>query len=735
MMKVYTQRIFLSAFMLLLGACDRQPLSATALPVTQAAITTREAPSSPTAMTMLVPTATLEVATGTPALTPTPQATATATGTPTASPAPTAVPLTMTEEMTFELVAHEGGEVRSVAVDGNIAYVGVGPRLVALDASNPASPQLIGRSEVLPGLVEAVVLESDGQQTRAYAAAGDQVVELALGADGEMTVEGVIAVPGHIRVLALAEGRLYGGGIVRGEDGEASGFVAVVEVQPDTLGLVDVVNLSTAVSALALAENALYVGHFGGLSGILVNNGQLGRSRLLKGANEVYSLQIVGSTLLVGGYMELRAYDISAETGDTLPRGDRLWEIEASEELFLPMIEGIATNGETVYTIGNIPAGNYIPSRLAFPAPESFDAEAAPSASPLVAMNGNHLFVAEGDVLEIYDISRPGELVQVGGYGAPVPTAGDLAIDQTSSGESILYLYDGSPFDTAWERLFSYRLPLLEPLGQLTIEGAERDRAHSVRARFDLALGEAAQHAYLTTTDGVYQINIGNPATPHIEAYEPYAEDELTPLGLVVQGNRVYVATESAESLVTSLAADGALARAGRLDGLRVDAVWAVAGADNKLYLTTSEYGYPERDLLHVVDASDDGLSLLTSLELPRLPGWGTLAADDGVVATAVEGQLLLADVSTPEEPILAARVAPDGRAAYALAFHEGRLFVVAGNQLLVVDVSDFAHPRALGAATLPSAPSYHSVHLAVSDDIVVVAMGEIGVLVFEVGR
>ena len=732
--------MFLMIIGLFLAACQREPLPA-ATPVVLETVASMESTAIPPSVTMPAVTSTRAepAPTATPAATATIDATATATGTPTASPTRTAVPLTVTEELTFELVAHEGGEVRSVAVDGSVAYAGVGPRLVALDVSNPASPQAMGRSEVLPGLVDAVVLEQDGQRTRAYVAAGDEVVALALGADGELTVEGSVAMPGYTRALALADGMLYAGGIVprAEEEDDDTGYVAAVAVrQPDGPRLLDLVTLSRPVRALALDEDALYVGHNGGLSAALVSNGEIGDPRRLGGVAEVYALQVVGSTLLVGDYMKLHAFAIGARTESGLPRAEHLWRVEASPDLFLGLVEGIAVRGDTVYTVGNLPAGSYIPSRLAIPAPTPFEGEARASGSALVALSGNHLFVAEGDLLEIYDVSRPGELVEVGGYGAALPAAGDLAFEQTPSGESILYLYDGSPFDTAWERLFSYRLPLLEPLGQLTIEGAERDTAQTVRARFDLALGESSPHAYLTTADGVYQIDIGNPAAPRITAHEPYAEEAFTPIGLLVQGDQVYLVPDAGLRVMAFTPGDGVLERTAALDALPGDALWAAAAADNRLYVTASQFGYPEGDWLHVVDAGGEELSLLTSIALPGLPGWGALATNGNVVATTVEGRLLLINISTTEEPVLAASVALPGPSApvYSPEFHQGRLFVVAGDQLLVVDVTDPAHPRAVGAAALPSALFYYSgAHLAVADSIVAVALGEVGVLVFEI--
>jgi len=56
----------------------------------------------------------------------------------------------------FEYLGQIGGSTYAVAVDGNIAYLGQGPRLVTLDVSTPSAPKLIGQSEVLPGLVLGV---------------------------------------------------------------------------------------------------------------------------------------------------------------------------------------------------------------------------------------------------------------------------------------------------------------------------------------------------------------------------------------------------------------------------------------------------------------------------------------------------------------------------------------------------------------------------------------------------
>jgi len=57
-----------------------------------------------------------------------------------------------------ELVGQIGGAVLAVAVEGRYAYVGVGPRLVVLDVADPARPVEVGRTDMLPGVVEGVAV-------------------------------------------------------------------------------------------------------------------------------------------------------------------------------------------------------------------------------------------------------------------------------------------------------------------------------------------------------------------------------------------------------------------------------------------------------------------------------------------------------------------------------------------------------------------------------------------------
>jgi hypothetical protein len=479
-----------------------------------------------------------------PAATATAEATATGTGTPTASPAPTALPLAVTEKLTFELVAHEGGEVRSVAVHGNIAYVGVGPRLVALDVSNPADPQVIARSEVLPGLVDAVVLADDGQQTRAYVGAGNQVAALALGANGELAVEGAVAMPGMVRALALDEDTLYAGGIVpREEGGLETGFIAAIELQqPAALGLLQSQDVDNPVTSLALKNGALfYSGDYGWRTGVrlavmVVDDGRLGEPRRVRGVeNELYSLRVIGDTLLAGGYGTLIAFDIADPSNP-----QRLWQVEEVDDQWIGMVNGFAFAGGQLYLSGQMPAGAYIPYRRALTPPEPLSGAPGAPASNDVMVSGGRLYVAEHGELEIYDISRPGQLTQVGGY-KPFPSpVSDLALASAPDDE-LLYLYAGSPFDSAPEELLTLGLPSLEVLGRLSFAVEDTETAIGQAAVSELAIDDG--QAYAVARDGIYTMDLSDPAAPELAGRYPYPEPYRDPRGVVLMGGRLYLGT------------------------------------------------------------------------------------------------------------------------------------------------------------------------------------------------
>jgi hypothetical protein len=78
-------------------------------------------------------------------------------------------PRLQAEARNVELVGQIGGRCYAVAVQGSYAYIGIGPRLAVLDISNPAHPTPVGRTAVLPDLVQDIALAG----TLAYVADGE----------------------------------------------------------------------------------------------------------------------------------------------------------------------------------------------------------------------------------------------------------------------------------------------------------------------------------------------------------------------------------------------------------------------------------------------------------------------------------------------------------------------------------------------------------------------------------
>jgi len=81
--------------------------------------------------------------------------------------------------LVLQLVEQFGGEVNAIAAAGHLAYVGVGPRLVVLDAGDPDAPHLVGRSEVLPGVVADLDAAGDYAFVLLDSVAGLQVLDVA----------------------------------------------------------------------------------------------------------------------------------------------------------------------------------------------------------------------------------------------------------------------------------------------------------------------------------------------------------------------------------------------------------------------------------------------------------------------------------------------------------------------------------------------------------------------------
>ena len=111
-----------------------------------------------------------------------------------------------TDALNVELLGQVGGAARASATQGNYSYLGVGPRLVILDISNPASPVFVGQTVPMPQPIQDVVIAG----AYAYIADGEaglRVVNLAVPA--EPVEVGFADTPGDARGVVVAGSYAY----------------------------------------------------------------------------------------------------------------------------------------------------------------------------------------------------------------------------------------------------------------------------------------------------------------------------------------------------------------------------------------------------------------------------------------------------------------------------------------------------------------------------------------------
>ncbi|MCL5074244.1 MAG: hypothetical protein M1136_01130 [Chloroflexi bacterium] len=93
-----------------------------------------------------------------------------------------------------------------MAVQGNHAYIGLGPRLVVLDVSDPARPAVVGESAPLPGVVQGVAMAGN----YAYVAAGSSGLRIIDVSNATSPREvGYYVTAGDARGVVLAGDRAY----------------------------------------------------------------------------------------------------------------------------------------------------------------------------------------------------------------------------------------------------------------------------------------------------------------------------------------------------------------------------------------------------------------------------------------------------------------------------------------------------------------------------------------------
>ncbi len=618
------------------------------------------------------------------------------------TPSPVLSPTPVTS---LAVQAQTGGAVSGVALLGDLAFVGSGPRLAAIDISNPASPQLSAQSPVLPGAVSGVLVLSPYPPRELVVSAGRYIVTLAWSEAGQFSVIGMATLPGEVKAMVLdtthhllyAAGSIYQSYDTNSGD-VSTGYIAVVGLDPSGAPQYygQQTGLAANVSGLALGGETLYIGlytnqGYKGISAIeLKDQTEFGQPVIViaPDANGTMPLDMAvsGSRLYVSYQGGMAAYDIS-----TPDAPQPVWQVtEDGSGKPLMAIWGFVLYRQHIDLAGVASAGGYIPWQASFTPPNPVDSNPENVVASTVVGTSNLLLVAR-DGLEIYDNSDPQNLKPLGAYH-PYRA---YVVDQVSAGN---YVYVIEESNQGWADQY---LNVLRA-SDLAVAGVYRFELPDHSALWDWYRGMALDGNRLVVFGrfGAWIFDVSSPTHPSLIGQPPeitYALDG---------GAAQTVAGRSLVAAFTTLGANGSNRleiydvtdpkHAGALEtGISfagqqlVRLVWD----GSQLYaLTTTVSGAEPEDWLTILSFANDTLAVQSRTKLTRVTTG--LAVQDDLVAVAGSSGLTVLSAVDPTRPVILSQTPlPGSRAAVAFKGRQLLVAAVAGGsgQLITYDLSDVA--------------------------------------------
>lgn len=535
-------------------------------------------------------------------------------------------------------IGQEGGSASpALTVSGTTAYVGIGPRLAAIDVSNPYAPRWLGQSPVLPYPVQDVFV-SGGLGYVVTGAGGLHILDLANPQD--IRVRATLDAFGFAKAVHVANGLAYVADFGAG--------LALVDVHdPDLPTLRGRYPTRGGPHAVDVIGSLAYVADDS--SGLLIIDASNPASPQLRGAIKsagvALDVQVVGTIAYLAYHNQgLRTIDVSnpaapqrlgrvhtpglaqavrvSGTTAYVADGDRLLVIDASNPAF-PVV--IVSSRTVAANVAVADARVLVTDRRQL---HIFEASspgvllrrstfAFVGAAQAVAVSGTVGYVASRTdglaIFDLGDLTRPRRLSALPATGPllDVATAGSRAI---AVGPAGLHVVDVS----------QVAAPVLR--GSLALPG----QARRVALAGNLAVVAAAW-------GGVHLVDVTNPQVPVRRATYPSA----SAVGVDVAGSLAFVA-------------------AGKT--------------------------------LLVLDVTNPAAPVLRSTTL--LPGWGMDVAVQGSYAyvAAAEDGLLILDISNPAAPVLRGTLATTNAVGITV---DGAYASIADNHggVVVADVTNPAQP------------------------------------------
>jgi len=550
------------------------------------------------------------------------------------------------DDVWLELAGQWGGCSFAVAVEGNVACLGVGPRIVVLDISQPAEPLFLGQTSVLPSEIWEIALVG----TYAYVAAGDLYV-----------ID--ISDPANPAWIGTATAGHLGDVVVRGS--YAYGLDADLGLQvfdisdPCTPTWVASCPATVDGMALALADNYAYV---------------LSPYRLY-----VIDISDPGAPFLVSSTAWNYARDIAVRNG------------YAYLTTWYPPEHGLE-----VVDLSN----PYLPQTVGF-CPMEWDSHA-------VALAGDYAYVTDDGIgLEVIDISDPDAPSWVakcdtggGLFLACVAAAGDFAyMTDTDADHGLLVIDVQDPAAPALVGGYhnvgrAHGVTVAGTHAYVDADGLHivdvSDPAQPERVAFRTGAGSAAvvgNVAYLAKRyDGLEIVDVSDPAAPYTLGQLATSDCAID---VAIQSHYAYVADRLGGLMIADVADPCAPYWIGACPaGL----AWGVDVSGPLAYVADF------RDALRVIDVTDPGAPFEVGFCAVSKPRNVHVADQYAYLATYTRGFDII-DVSDPFHPATAGQFTEAWQGEYVMTCGT-YAYLASQFGLYVVDVSVPSQPTCAAYTT-----------------------------------